>query len=143
MVIMGISPKSYGYYHFNNNEKEGVRLLNAAARVDQTNDELMKQLLPGTNMNSSWLASVALIAKQLTSRNDLQPNVARYRRLQIKHNLKRVALSEFSEANLRELWPRLTGKEKLFAVARKAFLVPSAVLRGRLRIKWVGFADTF
>ena len=94
-------------------------------------------------MNSFWLVSVALIAKQLTSRNDLQPNVARYRRLQIKHNLKKVALGEFSEASLRELWPRLTGKEKFFAIALKAFLVPSAVLQGWLRVKWVGFADIF
>ena len=143
MVIIGISPKSYGYHHFNNNEKEGAYLLNAAVGVDQTTHELMKQLLPGTNMNSFWLVSVALIAKQLTSRNDLQPNVARYRRLQIKHNLKKAALGEFSEASLRELWPRLTGKEKFFAIVLKAFLVPSAVLQGWLRVKWVGFADIF
>src|SRR5262249_53472481 len=122
MVIIGISPKSYGYHHFNNNEREGVSFLNTVGHADQASDNLMRHLLPGTNMNSSWLVSVALIPKQL-SRTDLHPNVARYRRLQINHNLKKVALAEYSEANLRRLWPRLNVKEKLFAIALKAYLL--------------------
>jgi glycosyltransferase involved in cell wall biosynthesis len=143
MVIIGISPKSYGYHHFNNTEKEGISFLNATSQVDQTNDPIAMQLLPGTNMNSSWLVSVALVAKRLGAGNDLHPNVARYRRLQIKYNLKRVASNEPADADLRKLWPSLTWKERLFALALKAFLLPSRVLRGRLRGKWVRFAEIF
>jgi hypothetical protein len=143
MVIIGISPKSYGYHHFNNTEKEGISFLNATSQVDQTNDFIAMQLLPGTNMNSSWLVSVALIGKRLGAGNDLQPNVGRYRRLQIKYNLKRIASGEPADADLRKLWPSLTWKERLFALALKAFLLPSRVLGGRLRGRWVRFAEIF
>ena len=143
MVIIGISPKSYGYHHFNNSEKEGINFLNTTAQVDQSNDFVAMQLLPGTNMNSSWVVSVALIAKRLSARNDLQPNIARYRRLQIKYNLKKIALGEPAEADLRKLWPSLTWIEKLFALALKAFLLPSFVLRGHLRGTWVRLAEVF
>ncbi len=111
-VIIGISPKSYGYYHFNNREKGGISFLNTEAYVDQTPKPLRQHLLPGTNMNSSWLVSVALIAENLGGRLDLRPNIARYRRLQIFDNLKRAVLRQSSEVTLLQLWPQLTWTER-------------------------------
>jgi len=142
MVIIGISPKSYGHYHFNNQEKEGISFLNASSDC-QTNGALKLQLLPGTNMNSSWLLSVALIAKNLGVRDDLQPNVTRYRRLQIKYNLTRAPLGKAAEANLRKLWTSLNWKEKFFALALKTFLYSSYVIPRRFRVRWVNLTETF
>lgn len=143
MVIIGISPKSYGYHHFNKTEKEGISFLNTSSQVEQTDDTMAMQLLPGTNMNSSWFVSVALVARHLGGGNDLQPNIARYRRLQIKYNLKMIASGELAEADLRKLWPNLTWKERLFALALKTFLLPSSVLPERIRGRWVRFAEFF
>lgn len=139
-VIIGISPKSYGFYHFNKREKGGVAFLNTAAYVDQTPEPLRKQLLPGTNMNSSWLVSVALIAEHL-GRRDLRPNVARYRRLQIVDNLKRAALGQSPDATLVQLWPHLTWIERLFAMVTKAILLPASLPVGGLRNLWVRLLD--
>lgn len=141
MVVIGISPKSYGFYHFNRREKSGIDFLNTTAFVDQTPASMREQLLPGTNMNSSWLVSVALIAQRLGERGDLQPNVARYRRLQIIHNLKNVALGTPTEARLFQLWPHLNWFERAFAAAFWAFLLPASLMRGWFRTKWIGFAD--
>jgi glycosyltransferase involved in cell wall biosynthesis len=135
-VIIGISPKSYGFYHFNKREKGGIAFLNTPAYVDQTPEALRKQLLPGTNMNSSWLLSVALVADHL-GRTDLQLNVARYRRLQIIDNLKRAALGQSPDATLGQLWPRLNWSERLFSLAMKAILLPASLPVGRIRHLWV------
>jgi glycosyltransferase involved in cell wall biosynthesis len=141
-VIIGISPKSYGFFHFNKREKGGISFLNTAAYIDQTPEPLRKQLLPGTNMNSSWLVSVALIAEHL-GRPDLRPNVARYRRLQIIDNLKCALLKQSPDATLVQLWPHLTWSERLFAMAIKAILLPTTLPIGRLRNLWGRFINIF
>ena len=139
-VIIGISPKSYGFYHFNKREQGGIDFLNTAAYVDQTPKRLRNQLLPGTNMNSSWLVSVALISERL-ARPDLRPNVTRYRRLQIIDNLKRAVLGQSPDATLVQLWPHLTWSERLFAMAMNAILLPSSLPVGGLRNRWIRFID--
>jgi glycosyltransferase involved in cell wall biosynthesis len=143
MVIIGISPKSYGNYHFNNQEKEGISFLSASSNDCQTDGALELQLLPGTNMNSSWLLSVALIPRNLGVRDDLQPNVARYRRLQIKYNLTMATLGKSVGANLRKLWTSLNWKEKFFALTLKTFLYSSYFIPRRFRTRWVSLTEIF
>lgn len=135
MVFIGISPKSYGYFHFNKKEKGGVSFLNGTgqARPDSdTIEALRQQVLPGTNMNTSWLLSVGLIPGLLPGRN-LHANAARYRVLQIADNLKNTARGDVGEAALAELWPHLTWRERMFALALKLFLLPAIVLPRRFR----------
>ena len=95
-------------------------------------------------MNSSWVVSVALIAKRLSARNDLQPNIARYRRLQIKYNLKKIALGEPAEADLRKLWPSLTWIEKSFCTRLKGIPVTFIRIRADTFVaRWVRLAEVF
>jgi glycosyltransferase involved in cell wall biosynthesis len=82
LVVVGISPKSFGAYYFNNAEKEGNKFLNNAPSHLSTR-ELADIILPGPVMNTSWLLSMVLLAKKFVSFPELQPNYTRYRLLQI------------------------------------------------------------
>lgn len=139
LVIIGISPKSYGFYHFNKREKGGINFLNTDTYVDDTPELLRGQLLPGTNMNTSWLISVALIPKRLGDKANLKLNIARYRRLQIIHNLTAAAVGEEVTASMSELWPKLNWNERFFSIGLKAFLSPASLFKGKIRKKSLAF----
>lgn len=87
LVAIGITPKSYGYYLFNNREPEGVDFLQGNERVGLHRPD-SRPLLPGTNMNSSWLLAMEAVVKNYGRSNGLRVNYARYRRLQIVHVLR-------------------------------------------------------
>jgi glycosyltransferase involved in cell wall biosynthesis len=128
MVAIGITPKSYGFFLFNNREVEGVDFL-------QT-DEMMRvappkhKLLPGTNMNTSWLLAMEVVAANY----GLRLNYDRYRRLQIMHVLRGRVDGHIADNTYRELtsqmhpWERVTYGTALAAVA-----TAMKVLRGRPR----------
>lgn len=142
MVIIGISPKSYGFHHFNKREKDGVGLLQGKA--DPAADappDLRKELLPGTNMLTSWLISVARIPKVLPDRPGLAPDIARYRKLQIIHNLLSQALGEQYEASLADLLPRLSWSERLFAARLWLRLLPCRRMPKAARKHYAKFAE--
>jgi glycosyltransferase involved in cell wall biosynthesis len=79
MVIIGISPKSFGYYYFNNKESAGTAFLNNM-RTDQTLAHLDRIVLPGTDMNTCWLMAMETFAMHFKCR----VNYSRYRELQIR-----------------------------------------------------------
>lgn len=87
LVAIGITPKSYGYYLFNNREPEGVEFLHGSDRVGLGRPD-NRPLLPGTNMNSSWLLAMEAVVKSYGRTNGLSVNYGRYRRLQIVHVLR-------------------------------------------------------
>ena len=87
LVVIGISPKSFGYFFFNKREREGVAMLQnlpdpAVARA------LDHVLLPGVDLNSSWLCAMELIRRNYGQQYDLRVGYARYRFLQIAHVYK-------------------------------------------------------
>ena len=47
--------------------------------------DLAPVILPGTNMNTSWLLAMETLYRRLGSPPDMAPNYARYRRLQAMH----------------------------------------------------------
>ena len=49
VVVIGISPKSFGFYFFNNREKEGVDFLNHSTTTNHR-ESLRNILLPGTGI---------------------------------------------------------------------------------------------
>jgi hypothetical protein len=107
-VAVGITPKSYGFYLFNNREVEGVEFLQA--RVPTHGERPRgKQILPGTNMNNSWLLAMEVLAKNYGVRYNLKLNYGRYRRLQIVHVMRnrvegRIPTEEFKQLE-REMSP--------------------------------------
>jgi glycosyltransferase involved in cell wall biosynthesis len=78
MVAIGISPKSFGFYYYNDIEKEGNAFLNNAADKDMV-ERLQKIILPGTDMNTSWLVAMETLARNFA----LKVNYQRYRYIQI------------------------------------------------------------
>lgn len=82
LIAIGISPKSFGFYYFNDSEKQGTDFLKnigdpaVAARLEGV-------LLPGTDMNTSWLLSMETLACNYGKEHGLTVNYARYRLLQI------------------------------------------------------------
>lgn len=88
LVMIGISPKSFGYYYFNNQESDGVAFLQNA--VDETmREKLRDTLVPGSNMNDSWLYAMETLARNFRDDMPLRVDYGRYRLLQF-HTCLRV-----------------------------------------------------
>ena len=82
LVTIGISPKSFGFYYFNDAENDGNQFLNNLP--DQAMAlRLQKVILPGTTMNTSWLISMETLAVNFAVEFGLKVNYARYRIIQI------------------------------------------------------------
>lgn len=109
MVVIGITPKSYGYFHFNNKADDGTGFLNNKA-VLAADD---RRMLPGTSYNDSWLLANQALAENWTRDHGLDMNYGRYRTLQIVHCLKHRHFDRDLPAQaLGPLVARMTAREK-------------------------------
>ena len=107
IVTTGISPKSFGFYYFNDREDDGVKFLKNIADADVAR-RVEHVILPGTNMNTSWLLAMETISKNFGDRFPLRVNYARYRWLQLLH-----ILTSTTKVRMKEAWKRLFLWEKL------------------------------
>jgi glycosyltransferase involved in cell wall biosynthesis len=101
IVVVGMSPKSFGCYYFNNREKEGIEMLNNLA-LSSLLPKTKKQLMPGSHMNSSWLLSMESVFRNFGSELPLKLNYKKYRFLQVLYFLKKYACRE--NVTLNDLW---------------------------------------
>lgn len=81
-VVIGITKRSYGYFHFNRREQDARMLLNTDGVDPEIRRDLEPVVLPGTNINTSWLLAMEALYRRLGRPSDMRPNYARYRRLQ-------------------------------------------------------------
>lgn len=128
LVTIGVSPKSFGFFYTNRQEKQGMAFLKNLSDTDIAN-RLQKVILTGTNMNTSWLFSMEAVKVNYGSEYDLHVNYRRYRFLQILHvykncrKAKKQSIEELQESNdqLRILWSEMFLWEKLvFGVGLRA-----------------------
>jgi len=82
LVAIGISPKSFGFYYYNDSESKGNDFLQNISDPDMVY-RLRKVILPGTDMNNSWLMSMETLVKNFGAVVSLSVNYERYRILQI------------------------------------------------------------
>lgn len=82
MVVVGISPKSFGYYYFNDQEKKGVDFLNNLPD-EETIRRMGHIILPGLNDKTAWLISMETIKMNYGLEIPLRVDYKRYRHLQI------------------------------------------------------------
>ena len=85
LVIIGISPKSFGYFFSNLQEEKGVDFLGNAGQLS-SDPYLADVILPGTSMNTSWLIAMELLKRNYHREcmdHSLRVNYLRYRFLQI------------------------------------------------------------
>jgi glycosyltransferase involved in cell wall biosynthesis len=81
LVTIGISPKSFGFYYFNDAESEGNEFLNNLPDQVMVR-RLQEVILPGTAMNTSWLISMETLTANFADEFDIEVNYARYRLIQ-------------------------------------------------------------
>ena len=113
LVAIGITPKSYGFYLFNDRESEGVEFLNSLAANDLP-ERIRRVLLPGTNMNTSWLVAMDTVATNLGPQPRLRVNYRRYRLLQMLRVLRAFyRMPAQSRSDVQQLRARLAWHEWL------------------------------
>jgi len=109
MVTIGISPKSFGYYYFNDRESEGTAFLDNM-NTDKNLAHLDRVVLPGTDMNTCWLMAMETFALHF----GFKANHQRYREIQIRTVLASLLLNSESRNNaLVTLRERTTWQEKI------------------------------
>ncbi len=88
MVCIGISPKSFGWYYYNQRQEEGAQFL-ANMMPGEIWERLRGTLLPGNDLMSCWLAAVDTVRENLrrapVDGRPLEVGTQRYRFLQLWH----------------------------------------------------------
>lgn len=87
LVMIGISPKSFGFYYYNDRESDGVAFLQNLA-PDAIRERLRDTLVPGTNMNDSWLYAMEMLVQNFRDEVPLRVDYGRYRLLQFHAYLR-------------------------------------------------------
>jgi glycosyltransferase involved in cell wall biosynthesis len=118
LVVIGISPKSYGFYHFNQQEQTGIAFLQCLPDAGLAR-RLKKMILPGSNMNTSWLFAMETIKANYGAELGLQVHYRRYRDLHLLSYYERFATKEGTSPERRELrrgfrwWERCLWRSRL------------------------------
>lgn len=81
LVTIGISPKSFGFYYFNDAEASGNSFLQNLPDQKMV-ERLQGVFLPGPDMNTSWLVSMETLALNFSKEFDLHVQYGRYRYIQ-------------------------------------------------------------
>jgi glycosyltransferase involved in cell wall biosynthesis len=90
VVVIGISPKSFGYYYFNDRADEGYEFLDNETLSPEVRASLEGVVLPGDRNNSNWLVAVEVARRALAAEFPLKVDVGRYRVLQMAAFLRDV-----------------------------------------------------
>jgi hypothetical protein len=135
LVLIGVTPKSYGFFHVNQREEEGRAFL-AGDRGTRTDPELEERvLLPGTNINVGWLLAVEQIRRNYGAELPLSVNRARFRRLQAAHVYEqRFIQHTIGDEQLADLEARLRTWERIaYRVAARTAAALRPLIPARLR----------
>jgi len=134
LVTIGISPKSFGFYYYNNSENKGNEFLKNLPNPEMVN-RLQQVILPGTDMNTSWLLSMETLVNNFAVEGDIRVNYQRYRLLQICAVFAGVILDKNdTQLVVNELRSRMTTLERvLFDIPLSIVATMSTVLPKYLR----------
>lgn len=115
-IIIGISPKSFGYYYLNKQEDAGHVFL--GSRTDGAGEQ-NPELFPGSEHNTKWLLAAREVQASMAPEMDLVVGTANYRRLQIVDGVRREVIGGDAEG-VRRMSARLRPHEKLFVQGMRA-----------------------
>jgi glycosyltransferase involved in cell wall biosynthesis len=137
LTVVGITPKSYGFFHFNRRESEGAEFLRNASPA--RGRELMDVLLPGSRMNTCWLLAMETLAELDAEAVGLTPSRGRYRLVQVADSLSRRFIEEsLSPSESRELVHALRPWERAaYRVVAASFFLLARFRRLRPGLSWV------
>jgi glycosyltransferase involved in cell wall biosynthesis len=133
-VVIGVSPRSYGFFHNNEQEQAGRSFLQGDGEGTDAFDR-SEPLLPGTNINDGWLEAMRSLHQELGSPPELRPAYARYRRLQIAYMYNgRYLRRSITSAELATLRPFTTWWERaLYAAIFRSLGRLARISAGRSR----------
>lgn len=127
MVVIGISPKSFGFFYFNKRESEGDSFLKHAPEAE-LRKEVQDVVLPGSSLMSCWLFAMETVKKNVASAATLRIDYHRYRLLQVY-----TVFMQGSFGALHQLFARLSILEMLQAGLLACLFVIIKLSPGRLR----------
>jgi glycosyltransferase involved in cell wall biosynthesis len=125
LTLIGISPKSFGFYYFNRREHEGVEFLRNVPG-EAMRERLRRIMVPGTNMNDSWLCAMETLSVNFPERADLRVGYRRYRLLQYFATLHAKSIDAIATVLRHARWWEML----LYALPALAYAV-SYLLPGR------------
>ena len=135
LVAIGVTPKSYGFFHINDREEAGKAFLEAPSGAAAPPEQPVAEM-PGSNINTGWLSALEAIARRYPALVPAQPARRRFRVLQAlsvyeAHFLEGTAneaqLARM-EAHLRP-WERAIGRAAMHAARLGKRTLPGAVTR--------------
>jgi glycosyltransferase involved in cell wall biosynthesis len=113
LVTIGISSRSFGFYYFNDLESKGNEFLKNIPDPDIAL-RLQKVILPGTDMNTSWLLSMETLAQNFGKEWNVGVNYERYRLLQICAVYAGLVLGKYgAKSAVPRLRYRMTTRERI------------------------------
>jgi len=117
LVVIGVTPKSYGFFHLNQREGEGRDFLRGSTDGPSQ--------LPGTNINEGWLGAMETLEANFGAAHGLRVNRRRYRLVQASNVYRRQLHGEASAEEVAALRASLPPAERvaLGAAARGGKLV--------------------
>ncbi len=130
LVIIGISPKSFGAYYFSGRGDQGFRFLDNEQVAAEIRAALKSVILPGDGNNTNWLIAAETVRR--TCPYDLgEVNYARYRALQINAVLRDAYLHDHRSL-LDDLHRKVSGSEALLVQTLESAL--TAVMKSQPRL---------
>jgi glycosyltransferase involved in cell wall biosynthesis len=131
-VVIGVTPKSYGYFHVNNREEEGRAFLAGKDTTAPT----------GTNINIGWLSAATALERGPGAAVGLQVDHRRYRFVQAANVYARYRAGAAAKADVRRLQRELPPLERLaYGVANGTLGLIHRLLPARLRLTMIGLAN--
>jgi glycosyltransferase involved in cell wall biosynthesis len=128
LVAIGISPKSFGFFYFNQREGEGVDFLQNVPE-QQLAARVQSAVLPGTNMNTSWLLAMEALKMNFGSEFAIEVAVRKYRFMQFRVLFEVMRpITRFA----RTIWKLGTPGERLFWFGFLGFAAVSRLLGGQI-----------
>ncbi|HEY4895372.1 MAG TPA: glycosyltransferase family A protein [Solirubrobacteraceae bacterium] len=130
-VVIGVTPKSYGYYHVNDKESEGRDFLGGSRAPAAI----------GTNINVGWLSAATALERGVAGAHGLAVNHRRYRFVQAAYVYQRHGAGTAAPGELRRLERELPLPERLAYRASSAALgLVHRALPARLQVAMIGLA---
>lgn len=83
-VAIGVTLKSYGFFHFNERQSEGIAFLRCDPEPD-LEARLRHVVLPGMYINTGWLYAMEALRVNAAPQDDLRVGYGRYRLAQIEY----------------------------------------------------------
>jgi glycosyltransferase involved in cell wall biosynthesis len=127
-VAIGITPKSYGFFHFNERQAEGIEFLRHVPDP-ALEARVADKVLPGLYINTGWLYAMEALRMNAAPEDDLRVAYGRYRLAQVDHVYEHPRRTR---RDLAELVGGLRAWERAAFVGYRAFRRSAALVKSLL-----------